>query len=78
MVAKAFNRLDFEALKTLVGVIQGAFGLYVGQFIYSMFEGKILDAEKRAEATAAIGQATPTSMENGASSKSKEEHRSQK
>ena len=39
---KAFNigLSDFNSFKTIIGIVQGAFGVYVGQFIYSMFEGK--------------------------------------
>jgi hypothetical protein len=29
---------DFEQFKILVGILEGAFGIYVGQFIYSMFK----------------------------------------
>jgi hypothetical protein len=32
---KAFTQ--FEQFKVLVGILEGAFGVYVGQFIYSMF-----------------------------------------
>jgi MFS family permease len=32
---KAFT--EFEQFKVLVGMLEGAFGVYVGQFIYSMF-----------------------------------------
>ena len=28
----------FDQFKTLVGLLEGAFGVYVGQFIYSMFK----------------------------------------
>ena len=39
---KAFNFgvTDFSIFKTIIGLVEGAFGLYVGQFIYSMFEAK--------------------------------------
>jgi hypothetical protein len=40
VICKAWNIgfSDFENFKVTIGVIQGAFGVYVGQFIYSMFE----------------------------------------
>lgn len=42
LLLKAFNYgiADFQSLKVLIGSIEAAFGVYVGQFIYSMFEGK--------------------------------------
>ncbi|WP_315722106.1 MULTISPECIES: hypothetical protein [unclassified Bradyrhizobium] len=35
---------DFDTFKTLIGVTESAFGIYVGQFIYSMFEAKSASA----------------------------------
>ncbi len=29
---------NFDQFKVLVGLLEGAFGVYVGQFIYSMFK----------------------------------------
>lgn len=45
---KGFNYgiSDFGTFKTMIGLAEGAFGLYVGQFIYSMFEGKKPDVDK--------------------------------
>src|SRR4051794_35002533 len=40
VLLKSYNKgfASFEDFKTSVGVIESAFGIYVGQFIYSMFE----------------------------------------
>jgi hypothetical protein len=38
MWAHKIGFTDFEQFKILVGLLEGAFGVYVGQFIYSMFK----------------------------------------
>jgi hypothetical protein len=38
MWANKIGFTDFEQFKILVGLLEGAFGVYVGQFIYAMFK----------------------------------------
>jgi NADH:ubiquinone oxidoreductase subunit 6 (subunit J) len=40
VILKAWNIgfSDFENFKVMIGTIEGVFGIYVGQFVYSMFE----------------------------------------
>ena len=38
MWANKIGFTEFEQFKILVGLLEGAFGVYVGQFIYSMFK----------------------------------------
>jgi uncharacterized membrane protein len=38
MWANKIGFTDFEQFKILVGLLEGGFGVYVGQFIYSMFK----------------------------------------